>query len=724
MSRNNFVDYANMQAILNGIEQKISGLGSQLTGIYTWASNTQYKIGDVVIENGSLFICQTVHTSSASFATDVANWVLFYADISPWLPNTYYVVNACVIEDKKLYQCKTAHTSSTTFSATNWNLVAGGGGSSISTWVTSKQYNVDDIIIYANSIYKCNTTHTSSTFSTDASKWDLVYADLKNWAGSVYYAVGATVLYNNKIYTCDIAHTAASTFNATERANWTPLCTSVIKNWQASTTYDIDDMVLYNGSLFRCTIANTSSTFNASNFSLITSDLKLWSASTNYVAGATAINGGLIYRCTATHVSGSTFDATEKANWSIIGKPCIYTWQIGHLYDVGDLISTNGSMYRCSTAHTAGSTFSGDIANWALVYTSVSNWSASNYYPVGACAIYNGILYQCTTAHTSTSTFADANWSNVGGKEYVQPYEDTPLGTIISFMGKTAPEDYLICDGTVYNIADYGDLADFINTQFGSYNFFGGNGTTTFAVPDLRGEFLRGSGTNSHTGMGNGAAVGVHQDGTGHMASMVYSDNNMYVKKFSNDNSGITSYSNVDTFIQTSITNPRSIAYTPSNVYNDSSKQSVYYTARPTNTSILYCIKYTNAPSMQPSNIYSITEKRIGTWIDGSPLYQKTIVGTMPIVTTNGTRANKQIDISELTILACVSVDGIYYVPNQLEYIPINSAVNLTANTRHTFCQVYRQNSSNSYVDTLFIASSDANSSGATAYITLKYTKL
>ena len=78
MSRNNFVSYQDMQAILNGIEQKISGLGSQLTGIYTWATSTQYKIGDVVIEDGSLFICQTVHTSSSSFSADIANWVLFY----------------------------------------------------------------------------------------------------------------------------------------------------------------------------------------------------------------------------------------------------------------------------------------------------------------------------------------------------------------------------------------------------------------------------------------------------------------------------------------------------------------------------------------------------------------------------------------------------------------------------------------------------------------------
>lgn len=629
MARDNFVNYQNMQDILSGIEQKISGLGSQLTGIYTWSTNTQYKIGDVVIENGSLFVCTTVHTSSSSFSADVSNWLLFYADISPWLPNTYYVVNACVIDDKKLYQCKTAHTSGTTFSATNWNLIAGGGGSSISTWATSKQYNPDDIVIYANSIYKCNTTHTSSTFSSDASNWDLVYADLKNWASSVYYAVGTVVIYNSKIYTCNTAHTAASIFNATERANWTPLCVSTIKSWQASTTYDVDDLVMYNGSLYRCTTANTSSTFVASNFSLITSDLKLWSASINYVIGTTVINDGLLYRCTATHVSGSSFDATEKANWSVLGKHCIYAWQASHLYDVGDLISIGGSLFRCTTAHNSSSTFSTDIANWAIVHADIGSWTASTYYASGACVIYGDAIYQCSTAHTSGTVFADANWYKIVGKAYIQPYEDTPIGTIISFMGTTAPEDYLICDGTVYNISDYYELANFINTQFGSYNFFGGNGTSTFAVPDLRGEFLRGSGTNSRTNQGSGAAVGVHQNATEDLTVLLYNNNAFYKKEQDATTNVLV---NTDSMIRSTSTTPISMMLSPT-VYNDTTKQDLRYTSRPTNTSVLYCIKYTNAPSMQPSNIYSTTEKRIGTWIDGKALYQKTYDLTSPSAT-------------------------------------------------------------------------------------------
>ena len=58
-----------------------------------------------------------------------------------------------------------------------------------------------------------------------------------------------------------------------------------------------------------------------------------------------------------------------------------------------------------------------------------------------------------------------------------------PLGTVIEILGSTVPTHFLECDGTVYNINEYSDLANFFEDQFGSKNYYGGDGTTTFAVP-------------------------------------------------------------------------------------------------------------------------------------------------------------------------------------------------------------------------------------------------
>ena len=42
----------------------------------------------------------------------------------------------------------------------------------------------------------------------------------------------------------------------------------------------------------------------------------------------------------------------------------------------------------------------------------------------------------------------------------------TPVGTIISMMSNHAPANYLACDGTTYNIADYPELANHFLNEF------------------------------------------------------------------------------------------------------------------------------------------------------------------------------------------------------------------------------------------------------------------
>ena len=66
--------------------------------------------------------------------------------------------------------------------------------------------------------------------------------------------------------------------------------------------------------------------------------------------------------------------------------------------------------------------------------------------------------------------------------------DGNPIGTVIDYMGKSAPDDYLICNGETYQISDWPDLADFFEAQYGKKNEFGGDGTSTFGVPALSGE--------------------------------------------------------------------------------------------------------------------------------------------------------------------------------------------------------------------------------------------
>jgi microcystin-dependent protein len=62
-----------------------------------------------------------------------------------------------------------------------------------------------------------------------------------------------------------------------------------------------------------------------------------------------------------------------------------------------------------------------------------------------------------------------------------------PSGTVHLFATTTAPSGYLECDGSAVSRTTYADLFAVIGTTWGA-----GNGSSTFNVPDLRGEFVRG----------------------------------------------------------------------------------------------------------------------------------------------------------------------------------------------------------------------------------------
>ena len=58
------------------------------------------------------------------------------------------------------------------------------------------------------------------------------------------------------------------------------------------------------------------------------------------------------------------------------------------------------------------------------------------------------------------------------------------VGEIVLFAGESAPRGWLLCDGSVVNISSYRSLFEVIGSTYG------GNGTTTFAVPNLTGPYI------------------------------------------------------------------------------------------------------------------------------------------------------------------------------------------------------------------------------------------
>ncbi|MDP2697586.1 phage tail protein [Thalassospira sp.] len=61
------------------------------------------------------------------------------------------------------------------------------------------------------------------------------------------------------------------------------------------------------------------------------------------------------------------------------------------------------------------------------------------------------------------------------------------IGSVSAFAMPTPPEGWLVCDGSAVSRTDYADLFATIGTLWGH-----GNQVSTFNLPDLRGEFIRG----------------------------------------------------------------------------------------------------------------------------------------------------------------------------------------------------------------------------------------
>lgn len=80
-----------------------------------------------------------------------------------------------------------------------------------------------------------------------------------------------------------------------------------------------------------------------------------------------------------------------------------------------------------------------------------------------------------------------------------------PAGAIISFMMDGPPEGWLECNGEAISRSEYSDLFAIIGTSHGN-----GDGSTTFNLPDLRGEFLRG--WDNGRGVDDSRTLGSFQD--------------------------------------------------------------------------------------------------------------------------------------------------------------------------------------------------------------------
>jgi microcystin-dependent protein len=108
----------------------------------------------------------------------------------------------------------------------------------------------------------------------------------------------------------------------------------------------------------------------------------------------------------------------------------------------------------------------------------------------GSFLIPTGHLFGRFTIHFDTTSAGSLYLDNSASTLTVPASgSSTVTGEIKAWPLASAPSGYLLCNGAVLNIADHPILGALLGTTFG------GDGTTTFGVPDLRGRVLVGAST-------------------------------------------------------------------------------------------------------------------------------------------------------------------------------------------------------------------------------------
>jgi len=205
---------------------------------------------------------------------------------------------------------------------------------------------------------------------------------------------------------------------------------------------------------------------------------------------------GASFRADLNNVLGdiqSTNSGTSVPTSNVVGKLFVNT--------------SNNTLNICTNASTPTYLLLGktDVANMGHATTASPSFtgtitSAGDIVMsgTGSLQLPTGTTAQRPTAATGDIRFNTtlSQFEGYNGAAWGEIANGVPAGSIFSFASTTVPSGYLECNGAAVSRSTYATLFATISTTFGT-----GDGSSTFNLPDLRGQFVRGWANNaSNTG--------------------------------------------------------------------------------------------------------------------------------------------------------------------------------------------------------------------------------
>lgn len=209
----------------------------------------------------------------------------------------------------------------------------------------------------------------------------------------------------------------------------------------------------------------------------------VWSMGNNYRIAADGSDFGNLYGLAYKHTTNTSGGSMAQGHQLVLcsnGTPCAAIGFAGNFWTSGTYIGSGAGLTDIPQAGVAGLVVA-LAAKAALVSPAFTGTPTAPTPPLGN-----------SSTRLATTEFVQDN--------------STPKGTVAHFAMSSPPAGWLKANGAAVSRATYSDLFAAIGTTFGA-----GNGSSTFNLPDLRGEFIR-SWSDGRTDLDGGRSFGTVQD--------------------------------------------------------------------------------------------------------------------------------------------------------------------------------------------------------------------
>ena len=449
-----------------------------------WTTGTPYVVDDVISIGGKTYICVLNHTAASAFETDQTfnptRWNVV-ADGSKWrdvwTAATHYDLGDQVKWGGTVYICNTAHTSSTYSNPTylglednieDWDVFAT-TTSWEGAWVTGKRYKVRDLVSYGGTTYLCKTKHISAATAAeglelDIAKWDIFNQGITYtgpWLDATRYKLNDIVKYGADLWICTTQHTSATSFDNTKFAIFVNGF-QFENSWNDTTVYQLGDIVTYGGYTYTALQNHTAKTPSTETafwqpFTTGFSFQGDWTDSTTYLIGSVVRLGGYTYVANLDNstqtvtVSGTTIssDGTrpnqitidEDTNVLVQNLPISFAADIGGLiadtpYYVKTIIdSTHFTVSATLTSGVVGTVFAitGTTTGQSVVATTDASPPFSTYWT----RLNSGVKW-----NASSETYTGISGTNVVGTGTSATFDVVRQGTVYAVTRNAVGSGY------------------------------------------------------------------------------------------------------------------------------------------------------------------------------------------------------------------------------------------------------------------------------------------